>query len=77
LNLQFPNPLGYGELKDIVRSVAGWTWENFTEEAFSAIQRARINKRWKDHVAESTTKPWESMGISRRTYYSRKREGQL
>jgi hypothetical protein len=33
-----------------------------------------MTKRWAGHVAEFTTKPWEAMGISRRTYYSRKRE---
>lgn len=30
--------------------------------------------KWAGHVAESTTKPWEALGISRRTYY-RQKEG--
>lgn len=34
-------------------------------------------KRWEGHIAESTTKPWEAIGISRRTYYNRKKAGSL
>jgi hypothetical protein len=77
LNKQFPVPLSLREVRAIAKSVAYWTWEKFTEAAFSKIQQARIKKRWAGHVAESATKPWEALGISRRTYYNRKREGKL
>ena len=46
-----------------------------TEQGLSGVQAARARKRWAGHVAESTTKPWLAMGISRRTYYRRKAEG--
>jgi hypothetical protein len=48
-----------------------WTW-HFDLDGFSRLQTARIKRRWAGHVAESTTKPWAAMGISRATYYRRK-----
>lgn len=52
----FQNPLPIGEVKSTAKSVAGWTWEHFTSEHFSAIQRARV-KKWNDrHRAEAEAK---------------------
>jgi hypothetical protein len=38
------NPLSYNEVKATARSVAKWTWKNFTKEAFSFIQSSRGKK---------------------------------
>ena len=75
MNGQFATPLGDLEVRGIAKSVAKWTWKHFTEAGFSDVQSARARKRWHGHLAESTTKPWLEMGISRRTYYRRKRRG--
>lgn len=73
MNGQFTDPLGHAEVRSIAKSVAQWTWKKFSKADFSAIQSGRAMKRWHGHEAESTTKPWIKMGISRRTYYRRKR----
>jgi hypothetical protein len=72
MNGQFANPLSDLEVRGIAKSVARWTWKHFTEDGLSDIQSARAKKRWTGHEAESTTKPWVKLGISRRTYYRRK-----
>lgn len=76
MNRQFSTPLGESEVRGIAKSVAKWTWKRFTEQGLSNIQSARARIRWAGHVAESTTKPWLAMGISRRTYYRRKAKGE-
>lgn len=75
INRQFVNPLPFAEIRAITKSVAKWTWKRFSPEAFSAIQRARINKRWAGHESESATKPWLNHGVSRATYYRHKAQG--
>jgi predicted ArsR family transcriptional regulator len=40
----FDRPLDYPEVKSIAKSVARWTWQHITPQAFSQIQRER-NKR--------------------------------
>jgi hypothetical protein len=77
INMQFPVALRPTETRAIAKSVAKWTWQHFSEERFSALQRRRANMRWANHTAESATKPWESLGISRRTYHYRKKAGVL
>lgn len=71
LNLQFPVPLRFSELRAIVRSVANWTWRRFSIDGFIASQ-TRLSarghaKRWGGHV-----RPWLSEGVSRATWYRRK-----
>jgi hypothetical protein len=65
------------EIKSIAKSVARWAWRHFSLGKFSAIQSARgkrgNQKRWADHRAASKPKPWEGLGISRATYYRRKK----
>jgi hypothetical protein len=72
----FSEPLSPRETRQIAKSVAQWTWARFDADRFSEQQSRRgkrgLAKRWAGHVAESTTKPWEAMGISRRTYYRQK-----
>jgi hypothetical protein len=76
LNQQFPRELPIGEVRAIAKSVAKWTWKHFSVERFRARQShlgKRGNaKRWAGHQAESSTKPWQALGISRATYYRRK-----
>jgi hypothetical protein len=69
INMQFPVALPITEVRGIVRSVAKWTWRQFSEEKFSAIQRHRANIRWAGHVSAEKTRPWEVEGISRPTWY--------
>ena len=78
-NSGFELLLPTSEVRSIGKSIADWTWRKFSDAAFSRIQSFRGQlgnvKRWAGHVAESTTKPWEAMGISESTYYRRKRRG--
>jgi hypothetical protein len=78
LNLQFPRALGLSEIRAICKSVAKWTWSHFSEQAFSRRQALRGARRaaqmWSGHVAATKTKPWEARGISRATYYRRKKQ---
>ena len=48
----FPVPLPYRELLSSAKSVTTWTWEHFTPESFSRIQRARACKRWGNQTAQ-------------------------
>ncbi len=74
----FEMPLPQSEVRGIARSITKFVCRKFSSEAFSARQSARIKRRWSGHEAVSKTKPWEAMGISRSTYYSkRKAEGPL
>lgn len=77
LNQQFPAALPISEVRAIAKSVAKWTWRKFSVEKFSAIQSARIAKRWAGHVSLDTTMPWVEMGISRRTFFRRKAAGEI
>lgn len=79
INSRFPTPLSFPEVRTLTKSVAKWTWRVFTQHAFSEIQRARAQKRWSKADADSVekAKPWEQLGISRRTYYYRKKAGLL
>lgn len=73
LNAVFDRPLFTAEVAGIVRSVAKWCWKEFTLEKFSAIQSARVQKRWGAPIGN----PWVAMGISRRTWQRRKAAGTL
>lgn len=77
----FIAPLSPGELRGIVKSVAKWTWKHFTPERFSEIQSWRGSrgnvKRWAGHTSLDESKPWEAEGISRRTWFYRKKSKSL
>lgn len=79
VNQRFTPPLRLPEVRATAKSVAKWTWQRFSEEAFSQIQTARANRRWSQPRPPSLEqeKPWEPMGISRRTYYRHKKLGLL
>ncbi|MCL6388872.1 replicase, partial [Pectobacterium carotovorum subsp. carotovorum] len=84
-NLQFPTPLEENEVNGIAKSIAKWTFSNFTQHSFndyvfkthtSEIQsirgkRSRGGGRPRDENSLSSTKPWMDFGISRSTYYRR------
>jgi len=76
----FADPLPLSEIRGISRSVAKWVWKNMTPSSLqelierthsSEIQSVRGIKsgevRRKGSISEA--KPWESMGISRATWY--------
>ncbi|MCP5693721.1 replication initiation protein [Klebsiella pneumoniae] len=91
-NLQFSFPLEDKEVIGIARSIAKWTYvkliklsfDNYVERThLSELQSARgkvggrKSKRMKDPDSVESKKPWLSLGISRSTFYSRKRLGLL
>lgn len=76
-NSQFLHPLGQSEIRAIARSIAKWTWKNFTEANFSRRQ-SRLGdlgarKRWAGHTSMESTRPWDRMGVSRATWYRKRR----
>ncbi len=79
INRGFPVPLHEAEVRAVVRSVAKWVWRQFSDAAFREIQRARGRrsgeKRRRGSLAEQM--PWVVLGISRRTYFNRKKAGLL
>lgn len=79
INGNFPNPLDWSEVRATVRSVGKWVWRRFTETEFRKIQSARGvrsgEKRRKGSLEEQ--QPWAALGISRRTYFNRKKKGTL
>lgn len=81
VNLQFPVPLGYAEIRAIARSISKWTWKRFSPEGRSswASRRGKFGnaKKWAGHVSADVTKPWEALGVSRRTFHRRKKAGLL
>ena len=74
INMQFPVALPPAEVRGITRSVAKWTWQHFSNETFSELQRHRASCRWANHVTAEKTKPWVTEGISRATWYRQRRD---
>jgi hypothetical protein len=77
LNLQFRCPLSPADIRSIARSVAKWIWRRFSDEGRSRWAQKKgkkgAAKRWAGHEAESAAKPWEAVGVSRATFYRRKK----
>ncbi len=77
-NRQFKVPLPASEIRSISKSISRWTWKRFSEAAF--VERQRVlgvrgaASRWDGHVSAGATKPWEAEGISRPTWYRRKKQ---
>lgn len=89
-NAQFDEPLPSNEVMHTVRSIYRYcssarfkTAKAQSDAQFSALQARRgakggkASKRPPIADSEATTKPWESLGISRITYYRRKKAGKL
>ena len=76
----FDEPLNDNEVKTIARSVARYTHKNFKKSSFSSWQATqgqkggKASKRPPVAGSEQSRKPWETLGISRATYYRRKAE---
>lgn len=79
-NTQLTNPLSLAECACIGRSIAKWTHQRFTAHTFSQIQAIKGTKggqRSKGGGRPSLGEPWKKLGISRSTYFTRKRSGEL
>jgi len=53
LNDEFVAPLGVSEVRSVARSVARWTWKNFSLDAFSRLQAqrgSRMRRATKDRI---------------------------
>jgi hypothetical protein len=77
INSQFPRPMKLSEVRAIAKSVANWTWRHFSTEGLVARQsvlgRRGMASRWAAHESLETSRPWATMGISRATYFRRKK----
>lgn len=86
-NLAFDTQLHYNELKHIARSITRYcksprfaTYQKQSAERFSKKQATRgskggkVSKRPPVADSEATLKPWIALGISRITYYRRKKK---
>ena len=76
-NAQFVRPLHTSEIRAIAKSIAKWTWRSFSEVSLSRRQ-SRLGalgalRRWEGHTSLETTRPWSAEGISRATFYRKKR----
>ncbi len=83
LNAQFKVPLPVSEVKAIAKSIANWTYREFTPEkksqwhAKKGAKGGKASKRKPVESSERTLKPWEDLGVSRRTYYNWKKSGKI
>jgi hypothetical protein len=74
----FASQLSMSEVRAIAKSVARWTYRNFSHDGFSEHQAVLGRKggiasgkvRRQGSAAES--QPWVALGMSRATYYRRK-----
>jgi hypothetical protein len=79
LNVQFKQPLPFSEVKSISKSIANWVARHFTPKGFGNSQASKGRKggvasgisRKKGSLTEQ--KPWELEGISRATWYRRRK----
>ncbi|MDF5252368.1 replication initiation protein, partial [Vibrio parahaemolyticus] len=79
-NSQFNVPLPVSEVKAIAKSIANWTYREFTPEKKSqwhAKKGAKGGKVSKGGGRPSLNEPWVELGISRRTYFRWKSTGKL
>ena len=80
VNNQFRLPMQHNEVKGIAKSIARWVWKRDPHCYAMFIERQSMkgaiggkkSKRGVKADSERSTKPWEALGISRRTYYYRK-----
>jgi len=73
----FTPPLSFSEVKAVSRSVARWTWRQFSDEKFSAVQSARGKRGGRPATRTAEGEPWAAQGVSRATYYRRLKSGLL
>ncbi len=77
VNMGYDTPMQYSEVKaiakSIAKSIAKWTMRHFTPAKFSESQARKGRRRPVDQRSDTQLKSWEPLGISRRTYYNRKK----
>ena len=82
VNMGFSQPMMTNEVMAIAKSIAKWTIVHFTPAGFSASQASKGRKGGKcstgggrpiDSHSEAQQKPWEALGVSRATYFRRKK----
>jgi hypothetical protein len=71
INMGYDTPMQYSEMKSIARSIAKWTMRHFTPVKFSESQARKGGGR------PSIGEPWLDLGISRATYFRKKKAGLL
>ena len=85
-NAQYSPQLPYNELKSISKSITGYCLEGVLAIAQtvisvsfrrSEVQRGKMSKRKPVPTSEATMKPWVKLGISRATYYNRKKQDKI
>lgn len=80
-NNAFLEPLPLSEVKATAKSIARFCWKNDPYKYNEFVERqkskgtkgGKVSKRSKSEKSERTMKPWEELGISRRTYYNDKK----
>ena len=82
INSQFKVPLPVSEVKAIAKSIANWTYREFTPEKFRHSQAKKGAKGGKvgGKVSKgggrpSLNEPWVELGVSRATYFRKKKKG--
>lgn len=82
-NAGYDKPMNYNEVKGIAKSIAGYCKSQAYIRSLSEIQAVRgakggrISKRKPVATSERTTQPWVELGISRATYYNRKKKNKI
>jgi len=75
------DPLPFSEVKSTAKSVAKWVWVNFSDkasnEAFSQVQSERGQLGGRPRTTTECGDPWQELGISRATWYRRRKTGML
>jgi len=85
LNEGITEPMQYGEVKGIAKSISRYCWkrdaycyqEFIQRQAYKGALGGAKSKRTPMADSEATTKPWEAMGISRAWYYKQKKSGRI
>jgi hypothetical protein len=79
--MMFLEPLPYSETKATAKSIAKYCWkrdayyynEFIYRQAIKGSKGGKVSKRKPVATSERTKQPWLALGISRRTYYNRKK----
>jgi hypothetical protein len=72
INNGFTESLDHNEIKATAKSISKWTWKNISKSGFSQIQAVRGSKGGKKSKGggrPALGQPWETLGVSRRTYF--------